>query len=147
MTLYFDTSSLLKFHIEEEGSESVRHLMASRQPLAMSRVAYPEARSGLARAYQAGRLNDTEYGSALGTFELQWVGVVIIEVSDGLSLSAGNLAERYLLRGFDAIHLASALAFQDSIGEPVTFSAWDDRLLAAAQAERLSVAPITVVGL
>jgi len=141
LTLYLDTSSLLKFHIEEEGSESLRRLMASRQSFAMSRVAYPEARSGLAGAHRAGRLTEAEYRNAIRSLEIQWMGVLILDLSDKLSRWAGNLAERYLLRGFDAIHLASALAFQESIDEQVTFSAWDDRLLTAARAEGLTIAP------
>jgi hypothetical protein len=68
---------------------------------------------------------------------------VVVEVSRFLVHRAGDLAARHLIRGFDSIHLASALALRASIGEPLTFSAWDDRLLAAAQAEGLTVAPIT----
>jgi len=67
--------------------------------------------------------------------------MIVLEASERLVRSAGMLAERYILRGFDAIHLASALFFWRESGEVVTFSAWDDRLLAAAAAEGLTPAP------
>ncbi|TMG06360.1 MAG: type II toxin-antitoxin system VapC family toxin [Chloroflexi bacterium] len=141
MIVYLDASSLIKFHIEEEGSGAVRSMMALAPSLIMSRVGYAEARSGLARARDAGRLQDTAYRAARLTLDIQWAGIVIVDVSETLIQNAGDLAERHLLRGFDSIHLASALLAQDQGGEPVTFSAWDSRLLVAAQTEGLVIAP------
>ena len=143
MTLYLDTSALLKFHIEEQRSDTVRQLMGSGQTLVMSRIGYPEARGGLARAHRAGRLDAEAYTAAVRTFETQWADVVVVEMSAAVSQLAGDLAARHFLRGFDAIHLASALTLQRSSDEPVTFSAWDDRLIGAADSEGLTVAPIS----
>ncbi len=39
--------------------------------------------------------------------------------------------------GFDAVHLASALSLKKALGEEITFTAADERLLRAAKAERL----------
>jgi predicted nucleic acid-binding protein len=142
LSLYLDTSSLIKFHIEEDGSDSVRVLMGSGQTLAMSRIGYPEARGGLARAHRAGRLAAVAYAGAVRTFERQWADVTVVELSEAISRQAGNLAALYFLRGFDAIHLASAVTLQRESGERVTFSAWDGRLLGAAEAEGLAVAPV-----
>jgi predicted nucleic acid-binding protein len=140
--LYLDTSSLLKFHIEEEGSDSIRRLMDRSPRLAMSRIGYPEARGGLARAQRAARLDAAGYAGAVRTFEAQWSGVIVIELSDVVSRLAGSLAARHFLRGLDGIHLASALTLQQAIAESVTFSAWDTRLLQAAGEEGLVAAPI-----
>ena len=46
-------------------------------------------------------------------------------------------SHRHPLRGFDAIHLASALMLKRALGEEVIFAAADVRLLQAAGAERL----------
>jgi len=139
--VYLDTSSLLKLYLEEEGRQSVIELVRHSVNVAASLVAYAEARSGLARAHDVGRLTVDGYREALEAFEDRWTAAVVVEPSGSLVRWAGDLAAKHLIRGFDAIHLASALAFQDSIGELVTFSAWDDRLLGAARAEGLAIAP------
>ncbi len=52
---------------------------------------------------------------------------------------AGELAEKHAVRGFDSIHLASAISLRDQVASSVAFSAWDARLLSAAKAEGLGV--------
>ena len=136
-----DTSGLLKFYVEEEGSDLARDLVASADTLAMSRVGYAEARAGLAKASRTGRLPEASYRIARRAFEERWSVISVVEVSDLIVRQAGDLAERYSLRGFDSIHLSSGLLFQRESGEAVTFSAWDERLLDAAEAEGLTAAP------
>jgi uncharacterized protein len=57
-----------------------------------------------------------------------------------LAHSAGDLAEKHLLRGFDAVHLASAVILREELTEPIRFLAFDDRLMTAAAAEGLVTA-------
>jgi predicted nucleic acid-binding protein len=140
--LYLDTSSLLKLYIEEPGSQQVATLVASASDVAISLIGYAEARSGLSRGRRSGRLNGESYVQALRQFESRWATTTVLEVLEPLVRRAGDLAEAYALRGFDAIHLASALALKRESDEAVNFSAWDGRLLDAAQAEGLAVAPI-----
>ena len=52
---------------------------------------------------------------------------------------AAELAETHLLRGMDAIHLASALTLLAGVKEPVTFLTFDGKLLTAARAEGLAI--------
>jgi uncharacterized protein len=137
--LYMDTSSLLKFYIEEEGSHLARRIVAAAQVLAMSRVGYAEARAGLARAFRTDRLDDASFRVALRGFEERWRMMSIVEASDSIVRWAGDLAQKHALRGFDAIHLSSALFYRAESQEAVTFSAWDDRLAAAAQMEGLDL--------
>ena len=51
----------------------------------------------------------------------------------------GTLWIGHALRGFDAIHLASALGLQAAANASVTFVAADHRLLRAAAQERLAI--------
>jgi uncharacterized protein len=53
-------------------------------------------------------------------------------VSNLIAYRAGEMAERYALRGFDAIHLASAVRLGERISD-VRFLAFDDRLVEAAR--------------
>jgi predicted nucleic acid-binding protein len=134
-----DTSALMKVYVEEEGSSLARRLSTEAGVLAMSRVGYAEARAGLALALRMGRLDDPSFTTALRSFEERWAQVSVVEVSEPLVREAGDLAQNRALRGFDAIHLASAMVFQRQTGETVTFSAWDGPLLRAAEAEGLAV--------
>jgi hypothetical protein len=52
-----------------------------------------------------------------------------------------TLVDRHALRGFDLIHLASALTLRERLGEDFLFACFDDRLLAAARAEGLHTYP------
>ena len=63
----------------------------------------------------------------------------MVELSSKVARRAGELAERRALRGFDAIHLASALEVEHLMGSTGGFCCFDDRLREAASAEGLSV--------
>jgi hypothetical protein len=54
-------------------------------------------------------------------------------------LEAGNVAERYNLRGYDAVHLASALTVEKS---HIVIAVWGVQLRDAATASGLSIAPL-----
>ena len=60
-----------------------------------------------------------------------------MELEDDILLLARDLIQRRPLRGFDALHLASALRLKLALGEAITFAAADERLLKAAEAESL----------
>ena len=64
--------------------------------------------------------------------------LLIVGVDGALARRAGDLADERALRGYDAVHLASALALGS--GETILVT-WDDDLSAAATAEGLAVAP------
>jgi hypothetical protein len=60
-----------------------------------------------------------------------------MELTDEALSLARELIQRHPLRGFDAIHLASALILKSSLGEQVTFAGADERQLKAAAKEQL----------
>lgn len=61
----------------------------------------------------------------------------VIGLDTALARAAGELAERHALRGYDAVHLASAIAIE---GPNVVMATWD-RDLAAATARHRAVVP------
>jgi hypothetical protein len=63
----------------------------------------------------------------------------VIEVTDGLIRSAGDLAGKYLLRGFDSIHLASAIQLKNKTRSEVYFSSTDLRLNQSAEKEKITI--------
>jgi len=140
MNLYLDTSSLFKLYVEEPGSRAIEALASRAETVHTSRVAYAEFRGSIARARRGRRVPDIAYSEALGYFENSWLTYSIREVTEPLVRLAGDLAAKHFLRGFDAIHLASAVALQHELDEPITFSASDGRLVEAAELEGLTAA-------
>jgi len=61
-----------------------------------------------------------------------------VEVTPQVEADAGDLAERHVLSGFDAIHLASALTLA---GLPIIVATWDVCLLRAARSAGLDALP------
>lgn len=134
---YLDTSALIKRFIGEAGSDVMRRLFAAGGPVATAKIAYAEVYAALTRRRREGDLARAGYVDACAQFERDWPGYVRVELHDEILVSARKLITRHPLRGYDAIHLASALSLRDSLGEDPTFVAADERLLTAARAERL----------
>ena len=129
MTLYLDTSSLIKLYIAESGSDGVRQAASEATAVSTSRVAYAETRAAFARLRREGQLTPSAFMSAKRQFEEQWTSYLAVELTDALCRVAGELAERYGLRGFDSIHLASyAEVARRASPEATRFSSFDDRL-------------------
>jgi predicted nucleic acid-binding protein len=137
MILYLDTSALVKLYIEEPGTEEVKERVEAARIVSTSRVAYVEARAGLARKSREGELMGDEYKQVVEELEKDWGNYFILEVSESVARLGGELVERFPLRGFDAIHLASALLLNKRTRLDVSFSCFDERLEEAAQAEGL----------
>lgn len=132
---YLDTSSLVKLYVEEEGSLRVRELVERAELVATSVVAYPEARAALARQRREGGLTNAGYDRARKDFEQDWPRYLTIEVSEAVYRSAGDLAEKHQLRGFDGLHLASYLSLYRDGTRQIRFSAFDETLNRAARKE------------
>jgi predicted nucleic acid-binding protein len=139
---YLDTSALIKRFVAERGSGVVDALVSAGQPIATAKIAYAEVHSGLARKRRERHLSDARYLSACRLFEAQWRTCIQVELTDEVLRVARDVIRRRALRGFDAIHIASALELKKRLNEPMTFAAADRPLLKAARSEGL--APIDV---
>ena len=64
-----------------------------------------------------------------------------MEVNDELNEYIDRVVEGYSLRGFDAIHLASAIVIQEKLPENFLFACFDNKLAFAAQSEGLETFP------
>jgi len=139
MILYLDTSSLVKLYVREDGSDEVKALLDEARVAATSQVAYAEARAAFARKHRQGDFTDERYHTVITNLQQDWGDYFALDVSWPVSRLAGELAERHGLKGFDAIHLASALTLKTRLGSMITFSSSDHRLEDAARSESLNV--------
>lgn len=140
MTLYLDTSSLVKLYVAEDGSEAVHRLVGAATVIATSTLAYPETRAAFARRRREGTLRAEVFTAAKRAFEGEWPRYLAIEVSSGVCREAGAFAERYRLRAYDSVHLAAFAAVARAAGVHDTrFSSFDAALSRAARSLRRSL--------
>ena len=134
MTLYLDTSSLVKLYVAEPDTDAVRRRVTDATIVATSLIAYPETRAALARRRREGALRPAAFTAAKRTFEADWPNYLAVELTASLCREAGDLAERYRLRGYDSVHLASFAEIARRAGATASsFSSFDDRLNRAAR--------------
>lgn len=138
MILYLDTSALVKLFVDEPAREVTVAAVAAAANGCTSAAAYVETRSAFARKLGEGSLDDADHRRLVRAFDLRWPALLRRELTLALAFQAGELAERFRLRGYDAVHLASALDFQRRFGE-ITFLGFDDRLNAAAEKAGLTL--------
>ena len=127
----------MKLVVVEDGSELAAELWGSSYPAASSILAYPEGRAALAAARRLDRLGEEEHREALAVFEDLYAELVTVGVDRELAIRAGGHAETLGLRGYDAVHLATALELGD---EEIVLVTWDRDLVQAAESVGLAVA-------
>ncbi len=139
MIVYLDTSSLVKLYVYEIDSEKIKGIANKAAVISTSKIAYAEARSAFARKQKEGGFPKSALRKIVEDFNKDWESYFLIEITDGLIRFAGDIAEKYLLRGFDSIHLASAVNLRNKINSDIYFSSHDTRLNQAAEKEGMSV--------
>ena len=136
---YLDTSALIKRFVSEKGSSLILALIKQNESIATAKIAYAEIYAGLTRKLREGGLSNSRYALACRQFESDWNAYIRVDLQDAILLRARDLIQRHPMRGFDAVHLASALSLKDALDEEMTFVAADGRLLRAARAEHLRI--------
>jgi uncharacterized protein len=132
---YIDTSVLLKLLVDDEvGAEAANRLWLESDFIVCAEIGYAEGRAALASARRGGRLDADGLSTAKAGLNMLWAQLDVVPVTTALVLAAGDLAEAEGLRGYDAIHLAAALA-----GQATVVASADSQLLAASQRRQLDV--------
>jgi predicted nucleic acid-binding protein len=134
---YFDTSAIVPLLVDEPTTDLSVRLWNESTRVVSARLFHPEARAALARAQRLGRLTRGQLSEAVAELDALADEVDIVELSADVACSAGELAEQHALRGYDAVHLAAALAVAD---DDVVLVSGDGELAAAARAAGLVVA-------
>jgi predicted nucleic acid-binding protein len=128
VTAYFDTSAFLKLILQERGSQTVERAARAATRLLSVTVVFAEAGAALAAAHRSRRLADSDYALAKRSLAAIWAPVFAIVPDNPLVHRATMLAEQEALRGYDAVHLASALELPADM-----FVCADAELLTAAR--------------
>ncbi len=108
MILYLDTSALVKVFVDEEGRKLVVNAVEESSRIATAMVSYAEARATFARLLREEKLTEEEHSGVVEALDIRWPTYERPAVTDSLVRLAGDLAQSYALRGYDAVQLASA---------------------------------------
>ena len=135
MITYVDTSVVLKLLIDDEdGVDAAERLWIESSYVVCAEIGYAEARAALASAHRSGRLDDAALRTAKTQLDDLWEQIDVVPVTADLVRAAGDLAEAERLRGYDAVHLAAAIAARVTI-----VATADTQLLEAARRRRFDV--------
>ena len=109
--------------------------------VATSIVSRAEVAAALARAVRLDLVAEDVARRAQRAFDRDWQDLLRIPVTEALVDRARTLAWNHALRGYDAVQLASALTWQESIGTEVVVGTFDRQLWTAAQQVGMNVWP------
>lgn len=132
MILYLDASALVKRFVAEPGTVAVNEIVHRAEVTGTVIICRAEVAAALARAIRTGTLTPTGAAAALQEFRAEWPRLVRLRVTERLMAQADSLAWSHGLRGYDAVHLAAAVVWQNTFGLQVTLATFDQLLWKAA---------------
>jgi predicted nucleic acid-binding protein len=141
MILYLDTSALLKKYFKESGSAEVISEWKRADAVATSMVTYAETVAAVFRKKREAEVAHSLFNKIHRAFRKDWESFIRVEVTSALNERIDNLVEACLLRGFEAIHLASALTIHQTNPGDLIFACYGQKLLQAAQSQGLPTIP------
>ena len=141
MNLYLDTSALIKRYIREQGTDEVNLWVAEAEITATSIITIAEANAALARAARMKNISHQTGEAAGRLLREQWPRTIKTPITERTVARAAELAWALGLRGYDAVHLASAELWQISLGIPVRLVTYDNQLAVGARQLGLDVLP------
>lgn len=144
---YFcDTSAILKHYCKEAGSSWVTNIVSSGSGnvIYLAEITMAEFGSAVAIKHRTGTLTLLEQQEALNLFLSDCdTNYVLVGIARPDIRQAVELTQKYILRGYDAVQLATALnvklQLQNRGVTDFTFVTADNNLIAAATAEGLTV--------
>jgi uncharacterized protein len=139
LTVFADSSAIVKLYVPEIGHEAVRQAEPPLVVSALARVQVPAAFWGKSRS---GELAAEDAALLTSAFEFDYHGDVVdgsafasVAVTEAILVDAARLAARHGLRGYDAVQLACAVAARSADPTIGTVAVFDKDLRRAMVAE------------
>lgn len=127
----------MKLLVDEPGADEAWTIWSRARLMVSTRLLYAESRAALAAAVRAGRVAPGDPSLLREKLEALARDIAYVEVSPPLVARAGDLADEHGLRGYDAVHLSSALEIDVT---DTVLATGDGPLAGAAQTLGLAVA-------
>ena len=112
MRVFFDSSAFAKRYVREAGTDAVLAWCDRATEICLSAIALPEIISALCRLQREGKLTPQQYRQIKSLLLADVEDIAISDVIAAVIQHAFNCLENNVLRGMDAIHIASALALE-----------------------------------
>jgi predicted nucleic acid-binding protein len=142
--LYLDASALVKRYVAEAGSTEVTAAIGEARLVGTSVVSRAEVSAGLAKAVRMRLMVRDDAARGLADFDADWIDLIRLDVGEACVARAAGLAWSQGLRGYDAVHLACALMWQEALGDQVTLVTYDRELWRGAGSSGLLPWPATI---
>ena len=146
MIAYLDASALVKRYVVERGSRETMALTAEAELIATSIVTRAEVAAAFAKAVRTGLLTERSARKAQRSFAGDWPDLVRVPVTEALAARAEAFAWDHALRGYDAVQLASAVTWRESVGAEIVLATFDQQLWDAAPKAGLRTWPDILPG-
>jgi hypothetical protein len=146
---YLDSSAWLKRYFREPGSGWMVRLFQSGVPLASSVLGYIEVASALARQQMPRKLDEEKLARLQQQLEEDWDDLAGFPLTDEVTHRALRLARGHKLRAADAVHLATALCVNETLGgtgNSLVLVSSDEELLSAARQMGLAAENPAIAG-
>ena len=141
VSVYLDTSALVKLYLEEEGTARVMELTEDPDIVRMIILAITliESRSAVRRRQREGNISSVDADRILKQMEEEASASYHIQsLTDAVMEEAARLIDRHPLRAYDALQLAGCLIARQNVPGTLTFVCADTRLCEAARSEGLT---------
>ncbi|MBN2551094.1 MAG: type II toxin-antitoxin system VapC family toxin [Anaerolineales bacterium] len=148
---YFDSSALVKLYIDETGSQwvdSIYHAVdaarRSAHQISFARIGIVEVAAAIARRERLGQIPPAKkpllYARFMRDSRERFAG---LDLTEEVIQLAAELTQQMPLRGYDAVHLATALRLNQELGAAglpgLIFVTADEQLYQTARQQSLQV--------
>ncbi|MBI5649496.1 MAG: type II toxin-antitoxin system VapC family toxin [Chloroflexi bacterium] len=123
----------MKRYLAEPGSDQIIEIFDRADSIGMAIISRAEVAATFAKTVRTGTLEQKEALALLQVFRTEWQDWIRIQITEQLVTRADALAWEHNLRGYDAVHLAAALIWQETLGTPITIATFDQQLWRAAK--------------
>lgn len=141
MILYLDTSALVKRYIRETASDEVIAFIEQAGAVGSTSLTRVEMAAALEKAARLGWIEREIATRSWDDFLDHWLSFTRLSITSSTLIRASALAWEYSLRGYDAVHLATALIWQETLASPITLATFDRDLWLAGREAELGVWP------
>jgi len=145
MILYLDTSALVKRYIQETGTDEVIAFLESAGSVGSASLTKVEMAAAFEKTVRQGWVKRKIAMQAWQDFLDHWPSFTRLNTSSGTIDRASALAWEYGLRGYDAMHLACALLWKETLETRITMATFDRDLWQASKKAGLAVWPEALV--
>ena len=145
MILYLDTSAFVKRYVREAGTDEVITLVENSVSVGTTSLTRVEMAAALEKTVRQGWIKRKSAWQAWQDFLGHWSSFSRLNISSGVIERASTLAWEYSLRGYDAMHLASALLWQETLDTQITMATFDRDLWQASKKTGLAVWPENLI--